>query len=153
MSQSDSQSDQKKLLDDDKNQNPFYIDIPWSPQTYFTVRGAENFHIILWIAKDISWTQDNRDAAMFFGVSALCWCVVLAYHACMKRAYIEIYFLIPLVMWLSANFLWMYGEVYNRPIHPPIRTPIPPPPYNTPIHRSIMETMITCHLTLQSSWG
>ena len=28
-----------------------YFSIPWSPQIYFTVRGAENFHIYLWIAK------------------------------------------------------------------------------------------------------
>ena len=26
----------------------FYFEIPWSPQIYFTVRGAENLHIILW---------------------------------------------------------------------------------------------------------
>jgi hypothetical protein len=31
----------------------FNIGVPWSPQIYFSVRGAENFHIYLWIAKDL----------------------------------------------------------------------------------------------------
>ncbi len=31
----------------------FNIDLPWSPSIYFSVRGAENFHIYLWIAKDL----------------------------------------------------------------------------------------------------
>ena len=30
------------------------IDIPWSPHLYYySVRGAENFHIYLWILKDL----------------------------------------------------------------------------------------------------
>ena len=32
----------------------FNIDVPWSPKLfYYSVRGAENFHIYLWILKDI----------------------------------------------------------------------------------------------------
>lgn len=31
----------------------FNIAVPWSPQIYFSVRGAENFHIYLWISKDL----------------------------------------------------------------------------------------------------
>lgn len=32
----------------------FNIDIPWSPHLYYySVRGAENFHIYLWILKDL----------------------------------------------------------------------------------------------------
>jgi hypothetical protein len=107
----------KKLIvegDDQKESaNPFYIDIPWSPQTYFTIRGSENFHIVLWISKDLSWTQDNRGAALFFGVAALTWCVVLVYHALIIRNWEEVYMLVPFILWLSGNFLWMYGEVYN----------------------------------------
>jgi hypothetical protein len=31
----------------------FNIDLPWSPHLYYySVRGAENFHIYLWILKD-----------------------------------------------------------------------------------------------------
>ena len=42
----------------------FYLinwpDCAWYPFWFFTIRGAECFHIYLWIAKDWSWTQVNR---------------------------------------------------------------------------------------------
>lgn len=41
-----------------------------------TVRGAENFHIYLWIAKDIGWAQDWRDWALVFGSLAVIWCAL-----------------------------------------------------------------------------
>lgn len=93
-----------------KNGN-IYFDIPFSPQIYFTVRGAENFHIYLWIAKDLSWTQDKLIPALFFGSCALAWCSVLAYHAFEIKSHVEIYMLIGLMLWLSGNFVWMQGEV------------------------------------------
>lgn len=87
-----------------------YISTPWSPQIYFTVRGSENFHIYLWIAKDFAWTQDLYYESMFFGIAALVWCGVLMYHAIKLGYYNEIYMLIPFIMWLSANFTWMAGN-------------------------------------------
>lgn len=70
----------KKISEEEERQRvrkQFYITLPWSPQMYFTVRGAENFHIYLWIAKDIAWTQDEYWPCMIFGCSALAWCSVL----------------------------------------------------------------------------
>lgn len=84
-----------------------YFDVPWSPQIYFTVRGAENFHIYLWIAKDLSWTTDNYNSSLFFGSSALAWCAVLVYHAFSSRDYREMYMLVGLMLWLAGNFVWM----------------------------------------------
>ena len=90
-----------------------YFDVPYSPQIYFTVRGAENFHIYLWIAKDLSWTQNKLVPALFFGSCALAWCLVLVYHAFNIKSYVEIYMVIGLMLWLSGNFVWMQGEVVN----------------------------------------
>ena len=84
-----------------------YFDVPWSPQIYFTVRGAENFHIYLWIAKDLSWTTENYNSALFFGSSALAWCAVLVYHTFSSRNYREMYMLVGLMLWLAGNFVWM----------------------------------------------
>ena len=92
--------------------NNFYITMPWSPQVYFTVRGAENFHIYLWIAKDLCWTQSWYYPAYIFGSAALGWCLILLYHAVSARCITEVYMLIPMMMWLSANFIWMSGK-YN----------------------------------------
>lgn len=90
--------------------NDFQIGIPWSPQMYFSVRGAENFHIYLWILKDLAWTQKWYVMAWVFGISAISWCVVLMYHAFNDKNYNEIYMLSALILWLSANFVWMAGK-------------------------------------------
>ncbi len=88
----------------------FYITVPWSFEYYFTVRGSENFHIYLWIAKDLAWTQDSYYPAMIFGSLALIWCLVLAVNAIRERSIDELYMLVALFLWLSANFLWMAGQ-------------------------------------------
>ena len=113
--------------------NNFYITLPWSPQVikfqilfyrndkikcsikctkvYFSVRGSENFHIYLWIAKDLSWSQGLYWPSMIFGSAALAWCLVLAYHAISARCVEEVYMLIALVLWLAGNFVWMAGKI------------------------------------------
>lgn len=92
--------------------NDFQITIPWSPQLYFSVRGAENFHIYLWIIKDLAWTQKWYVVSWIFGLSAISWCFVLVYHAFADKNYNEMYMLVALILWLSANFVWMAGELF-----------------------------------------
>lgn len=91
----------------------FYISIPWSPQIYLTVRGAENFHIYLWVMKDLSWSQGWFYSCYIFGVSALIWCLFLFYHAYKAKSYVEMYYLVALTLWLGGNFVWMAGEVFH----------------------------------------
>ena len=91
--------------------NDFQITFPWSPQMYFSVRGAENFHIYLWILKDLAWTQKWYSMSWVFGLCAISWCFVLVYHAFNDHNYNEIYMLVSLILWLSANFVWMAGIV------------------------------------------
>ena len=95
----------------DEHGNDFQITVPWSPQMYFSVRGAENFHIYLWILKDLAWTQKWYGMSWTFGILAISWIFVLAYHAFNDRNFNEIYMLIAMVLWLSANFVWMAGEL------------------------------------------
>ena len=90
--------------------NDFQITLPWSPQVYFTVRGAENLHICLWILKDLAWTQKWYVMSWVFGLCAIAWSFVLVYHAFTDRNYNEMYMLTALIMWLAANFLWMAGK-------------------------------------------
>lgn len=91
----------------------FYFTVPWSPQIYFTVRGSENFHIYLWIAKDLAWSERWYYAALAAGIAALVWCSVLVYHAYRSRCKHEMYLVVALVLWLTANFVWMGGEIIN----------------------------------------
>lgn len=34
-----------------------YPDIPWSFSYYYSNSGQSNFHVYLWLLKDLSWTQ------------------------------------------------------------------------------------------------
>jgi hypothetical protein len=90
----------------------FNIDLPWSPHLYYySVRGAENFHIYLWILKDWGWTQDMEVFTLVFGYAALAWCGVLLWQAISRHNWEDTYHLFPLILWLFGNFWWMYGEV------------------------------------------
>ncbi len=42
----------RQFEEERRNENNFYITTSWSPQIYFSVRGAENFHIYL-VSKNI----------------------------------------------------------------------------------------------------
>jgi hypothetical protein len=76
----------------------------------FSLRGWDNVHIYLWIMKDYAWTSDSTPLAWFFGLSALSWCVVLQWVAYTQSDFEEMYFLVSMILWLSANFWWMAGE-------------------------------------------
>lgn len=89
----------------------FGITRRWTPKVLFSMRGSENFHIYLWIAKDICWTQKNYYGSIIFGSLALAWCGVLAFHAIKNKYILEVYMLIALTMWLAGNFVWMIGKV------------------------------------------
>eukprot|EP01033_Poteriospumella_lacustris_P014852 gene14852-10620_t len=98
----------RHLLDND-----FFISQPWDLSYYWTVRGSENLHIYLWIAKDLAWAESWYWPAMLFGSAAVLWCFVLLHHAVAARNYEEIYMWVGLTLWLVANFVWMAGEVFN----------------------------------------
>lgn len=105
-------------LEDETNQaleSMFSLTIPWSPQIYFTTRGAENAHIYFWIAKDLCWTQGLQNTAITFGSMALIWCGILMYNAIFANKNMEeAYILVALTGWVLGNFVWMKGEVINN---------------------------------------
>jgi len=100
-------------FEDFYNRN-FYLSGPWSWKYYATVRGCENFHIYLWIAKYLAWAQDDENQAFVWGSLALAWCAVLAYHAIESKNMEELYLWLAVVLWLVGNFVWMAGEVLNN---------------------------------------
>ena len=91
-----------------------YFHCRYSLSYYITSKGAENFHIYLWIAKDLCWALDLRDAGMTFGALALGWCCVLAVKAFREGNTEDGYFLIPTFLWLFANYWWMTAELVNN---------------------------------------
>lgn len=73
--------------------------IHWSLSWYLTVRGAENFHIYIWILKDIAWAQSWYYAGWFFGSFAMIWSLYLLSHAMHLRNWHEIWN-------TAAQFFW-----------------------------------------------
>ncbi len=59
--------------------------------------------LLQWIAKDLSWAQDNLVAGMFFGSCAVAWLCVLAYLAFRDKYIEEAYMLIALSLWLLGK--------------------------------------------------
>jgi len=90
-----------------------YFDIPCSADFFFSVRGAENVHIYLWVAKDLGWTAGNEFLGMTAGVAALLWIGVLLFNAISVGCTEDAYMLIPMFLWLFGNFWWMEGEFIN----------------------------------------
>lgn len=95
----------------------FLYKLPFSSQTYFMMRPIENFHIYLWIMKDLAWAQDWYYPAMIFGILALAWCGMIMYEAWEMRSWYEAYMCIATTLWLAANFVWMAGTYHRRCIH------------------------------------
>ena len=88
-------------------------DEAWSPDVYFSVRGSENLLIYIWIAKDLSWTQNWYYPAFIFGGIALFASFLMICRSFMSRNVEEIWHGVAQLMWLFANFWWMSHDLYN----------------------------------------
>jgi hypothetical protein len=95
---------------------------PFQFSWFFTIVGAEYFHVYLWIAKDFSWTQEFKTLSLFFGTCATLWCIVIFFNAFQVGNNDEVYSTIALFMWIFANYWWMTGDVHddNYPNEPSI---------------------------------
>ena len=88
-------------------------DEAWSPDVYFSVRGSENLLIYIWIAKDLSWTQNWYYPAFIFGGIALFASFLMICRSFVSRNVEEIWHGVAQLMWLFANFWWMSHDLYN----------------------------------------
>jgi hypothetical protein len=76
---------------------------------------VEAVQLYLWLAKDIIWTQ----CAFYWGYAAalvLAPSLLLLYRARRNPAQCVTYLVV--MAWLSANWWWMVGEVYDCRFHP-----------------------------------
>ena len=85
----------------------------WSPDIYFSVRGSENVLIYIWIAKDLSWTQNWYYSAFVFGGLALFASFLMICRSVTRKNPEDTWHGIAQFMWLFANFWWMSNDIYN----------------------------------------
>ena len=81
------------------------------PMSLFrSIRASENFHIVLWLVKDVSWILGWKTlgVTMFFPTIA-----VAIWIAWKSREEIgELLHCLAVVCWIMANGIWMIGEFW-----------------------------------------
>jgi hypothetical protein len=89
---------------------------PWS-LSYYLSDGQENFHIYLWLLKDLSWVQSWYITGIVIGGIACSWSIFLISKSISQRNINEFWSRFADLLWLFANYWWMIGEThdYERP--------------------------------------
>ena len=73
-------------------------------------RALENFHIVLWLIKDMCWCMLWKPFAIFMIIPTFIFAVFITYNSRNSRA--ELFNNIAVLMWILANSTWMIGEFY-----------------------------------------
>ena len=93
--------------------------IRWSPCFFvLDIRGAEYFHLYLWMMKDLAWTQDWYYSGLSMAISAVIWSGYLIFRSIMYENYYEICLGCGQFLWLFGNLWWMSGEIYDHQFPP-----------------------------------
>lgn len=74
------------------------------------VRKSENFHILLWLLKDLCWVADWKVVGTIMIVPTIAMAVYITIIA--RRSYSELMHNLAVVCWICANSIWMVGEFY-----------------------------------------
>lgn len=73
-------------------------------------RPLENFHIFLWLIKDICWISDVKLLGIFMILPTILVAIFLTYKH--RHSMQELAHNIAVCCWISANSIWMIGEFY-----------------------------------------
>ncbi len=77
---------------------------------FLHLRASENFHIVLWLLKDLCWVMDLHLAGVIMVVPTV---GMAGYIAWQCRADLgELLHSISVVFWILANSTWMIGEFF-----------------------------------------
>lgn len=74
-------------------------------------RRIENLHILLWLLKDISWALDFHIFGMFMIIPTLSAALLITWQT--RKLTAELLHNLAVVLWITANCLWMTGEFYG----------------------------------------
>ncbi len=83
-----------------------------------SLRAGENFHILLWLLKDLCWILDFKVLGMIMIVPTVAMAIWIAWRSRTDR--VELLHSLAVVCWIMANGTWMTGEFFfhdgTRPI-------------------------------------
>lgn len=75
-----------------------------------SIRKKENFHIFLWLIKDLCWVSLSKTAGMVMIWPTVGLALYIAYINRKDRA--ELVHNLAVSFWIIANSIWMIGEFY-----------------------------------------
>ena len=75
-------------------------------------RALENFHIVLWLIKDLCWCMLWKPLALFMIIPTFIFAIFITYNS--RKSRTELFHNIAVLMWILANSTWMIGEFYFK---------------------------------------
>ena len=76
------------------------------------IRQFENFHITLWLLKDMSWLMGWKSLGIFMIIPTLVFAIFIAWKA--KRSTSDLFHNLAVVFWIIANSFWMVTEFLHK---------------------------------------
>ena len=73
-------------------------------------RAIENFHIVLWLIKDLCWCMLWKEVALFMIFPTFLFAIFITYNTRSYRT--ELFHNLAVMFWIMANSTWMIGEFY-----------------------------------------
>ena len=74
------------------------------------IRKYENFHILLWLIKDLCWVSLSRTLGMIMILPTISLAIYITYKNRSDQA--ELAHNLAVCFWITANSVWMVGEFY-----------------------------------------
>lgn len=81
-----------------------------------TINKFENYHIVLWLIKDLCWALVWRPLGVAMIVPTVGLAIYIAYKSYANR--VNFLHNVAIVLWISANSIWMTGEFYENDTRP-----------------------------------
>ncbi len=75
-----------------------------------SLRKGENFHIVLWLIKDMCWVMDQKILGTIMITPTLLMAIWIAWKS--REDIGELLHSLAVVFWIMANATWMVGEFY-----------------------------------------
>lgn len=74
------------------------------------IRRFENWHILLWLLKDLCWVLGFEKAGTFMIAPTVVLALIITYKT--RKVFSELMHNIAVICWICANSIWMLGEFY-----------------------------------------
>lgn len=74
------------------------------------IRKVENFHILLWLVKDLCWVSLSKELGVIMIVPTLAFAIYITWRNRFDK--VELLHNLAICLWICANSVWMIGEFY-----------------------------------------